>query len=119
MYEDFGAIVAGQSVEFRVFFPDAAKDPSQYDTNSSRGTNGLPRIAKIRVSGNFQSKLGGQDWDFNAAPELMLVDHPHGILYTFNIDSLPDGFYQYSRIKSLSKAGTFDYDSAMRVALVS
>ncbi len=90
MYESFGAVVRGQSVEFRLYFPDAAKDPTQYHSGG-----GLPRIAKIQVTGDFQSKIGGQDWDFAGAPTLALDGHSRGLLYTHRIDSLPEGFYQY------------------------
>ena len=90
MYEDFGAAVTGRSVQFRLFFPDADKDPGQYQTGG-----GPPRIARIRVVGDFQSRIGGVDWDFGRAPEMTLEDHDRGILYTYDIDELPEGFYQY------------------------
>ena len=50
MYETFGAVVTDHAVEFRLFFPDTARDSTQY----SRG--GLPKITRLRVSGNFQSR---------------------------------------------------------------
>ncbi len=89
MYESFGPVTIAPSVEFRLFFPDNAKDPTQYTVG------GLPRIVEIRVTGDFQSKLGGVDWDLASAPQLTKNDHPSGWLYTFKIDALPDGFYQY------------------------
>src|SRR5262249_30999894 len=89
MYESFGAFVTDHGVEFRLFFPDSAKDPGQY----SRG--GLPKIMRIQVTGDFQPQLGGQSWDVAGAPEMTKQDHPKGMLYTFSIDHLPDGFYQY------------------------
>jgi glycosidase len=89
MYESFGAVVTGNAVEFRLFLPDAARDPYQY----SRG--GLPRIQKVQVRGDFQSQIGSVDWRLADAPELAPQDHPKGVLYTFRIDHLPDGFYQY------------------------
>jgi pullulanase len=89
MYEDFGAVVIDHTVEFRLFFPDNAKDPSQY-TNG-----GLPRITSIRVTGDFQNKIGSTEWDFEHAPELVKTDHASGWLYTYKIDHLPDGYYQY------------------------
>src|SRR4051812_44404082 len=52
MYESFGARVTGSTVEFRLFLPDSAVDPSQY----VRG--GDPQIRTVRVVGDFQDKLG-------------------------------------------------------------
>lgn len=89
MYENFGAVVSDHTVAFKLFFPDTAKDPSQYING------GLPRITRIQVTGDFQSELGGNNWDFAQAPELEKTDHPNGLLYTYTIDQLTDGFYQY------------------------
>jgi hypothetical protein len=89
MYEQFGAVVNGSSVEFRVFVPDAAVDPLQY----TRG--GTPRIRTLRVTGDFQSEIGGTGWDFRGAPQLTRQQHPNGWLYRYNIPNLGDGFYQY------------------------
>lgn len=88
MYEDFGAQVEGNTVTFRLFFPDRAKDPLQY------GRGGLPRIHRLQVTGTFQHHLGQSDWDFLNAPEMQLHDHPLGMLYTFSA-TLPDDFYEY------------------------
>lgn len=89
MYENFGAVVTGSSVEFRVFFPDSAIDSTQY----RRG--GLPRIRTLRVTGDFQEALGGAAWDFANAMALQKHTHPHGWLYSYQIPTLPDGFYEY------------------------
>lgn len=90
MYERFGAVVDGQQVEFKLFFPDNARDPTQY----VRG--GLPRIREIRVRGDFQSRIGGQDWDLASAPLMTKTAHPKGWLFTCALEqALPDGFYQY------------------------
>ena len=89
MYENFGTVVSDHAVEFKLFFPDSKKDPSQYVNG------GLPRIKKIQVTGDFQSEINGKDWDFVRAPELTITDHPNGMLYTFSISHLPDEFYQY------------------------
>jgi 1,4-alpha-glucan branching enzyme len=89
MYEAFGAVVTDDSVEFRLFFPDNAQDAGQY----SRG--GLPKIKRLQVTGDFQPQLGSPSWDLASAPEMARQDHPKGMLYTFRIDHLPDGFYQY------------------------
>lgn len=89
MYEDFGAGVVGSSVTFKLFFPDNTIDPSQFQ----RG--GLPKINRLRVAGNFQSQLGGIDWDYSNAPVLERMPHLHGWLYLYEIPNIPDGFYEY------------------------
>jgi pullulanase len=89
MYEGFGAVVTDHAVEFKLFFPDNAKDPSQYSNG------GLPRIKSIRVTGDFQREIGSTEWDFEHAPELVKSEHASGWLYTYEIDHLPDGYYQY------------------------
>jgi 1,4-alpha-glucan branching enzyme len=89
MYEAFGAVVTDPTVEFKLFFPDNAQDPSQYTSG------GLPRIARLQVTGDFQSQIGGTDWDYVHAPDMTKSAHPSGWLYTWTIPSLPDGFYQY------------------------
>src|SRR3954469_21475550 len=89
MYEFFGAGVVGNIVTFRLFFPDSAADPNQY----KRG--GDPKIKSIRVRGDFQSKLGGVDWDLATSLKLTKKAHPKGSLYTAKIPNLPDGFYEY------------------------
>jgi pullulanase len=53
MYEQFGAVIDQDKVEFKFFFPDNTRDPMQY----VRG--GLPKIKEIRVRGDFQSHSGG------------------------------------------------------------
>jgi 1,4-alpha-glucan branching enzyme len=86
MYEKFGAIVKNQRVEFQLFLPDA--------TQYIRG--GDPRIEKIQVIGDFQSKIGGKNWEIASAPVMTRQSHPKGWLYTYAMDrDLPDGFYQY------------------------
>jgi len=92
MYEDFGAVIDDDrnTVEFKLFFPDNAVDPAQY----VRG--GLPRIKEIRVRGDFQSHISGQDWEFATAPVMIKQTHSKGWLYTCKIgQTLPEGFYQY------------------------
>ncbi|KAB8320991.1 1,4-alpha-glucan branching enzyme [Tolypothrix campylonemoides VB511288] len=90
MYENFGPQVEGNNITFKLFFPDKAKDPSQY----TRG--GLPQIKKIQVVGTFQKHLKPEqkDWDIENAPEMILQDHSKGMLYTFST-TLPDDFYEY------------------------
>jgi pullulanase len=89
MYEQFGATVTNHSVQFKLFFPDKARDPFQYINGD------LPRIAKIQVTGDFQSHLGQNKWDHLVAPSLTKKGNPNGWLYTYQINNLPDGFYQY------------------------
>jgi pullulanase len=90
MYEQFGAVVDRDKVEFKLFFPDNTIDSTQY----ARG--GLPQIKEIRVRGDFQSHVGGQDWELATAPVMTKTNHPKGWLYTCKIDqALPEGFYQY------------------------
>jgi 1,4-alpha-glucan branching enzyme len=90
MYEEFGAVVDQNKVEFKLFFPGNTRDPTQY----RRG--GLPRIKEIRVRGDFQSHIGGQDWDLATAPSMIKNAHNKGWLYTCKIgQALPEGFYQY------------------------
>ena len=91
MYEQFGAVVdQNNKVEFKLFFPDNTKDPGQYVRV------GLPRIKEIRVRGDFQAQIGGQNWELASAPVMTKTDHPKGWLYTCQIDdTLAEGFYQY------------------------
>ncbi len=90
MYESFGAVVSGSRVSFRLFLPDNAVDPAQYE----RG--GSPRIAKVQVAGDFQSHLLGTNWDPLSALELERRPHPNGWLYRLDLPvDLPEGFYEY------------------------
>lgn len=79
MYEGFGALVQEPAVTFRLFFPDNQVDPAQY----ARG--GTPGIRSVRVTGDFQSKIGGTDWDPASALAMQRDPHPHGWLYSFRI----------------------------------
>lgn len=89
MYEQFGPVVQDACVEFRLFFPDRSVDPEQYRHG------GLPRIKKIQVVGDFQSRIGLCDWDVGTAPCLALEPHPSGMLFRYRTPTLPQGFYQY------------------------
>jgi glycosidase len=90
MYESFGAVVSGSRVSFQLFLPDNTVDPTQY----TRG--GSPLIANVRVAGNFQSLLGGTDWDPLSAPLMQRQAHPHGWLYRLDLPvDLPEGFFEY------------------------
>ena len=85
MYEDFGAAVSGDQVEFRLFLPDNNVDPKQYD----RG--GTPRIASVKVLGDFQAN----PWDLASAPQLTPTDHSSGTLYVHTVSGLQERFYEY------------------------
>ena len=102
MFERFGPVVTGKRVEFRLFFPNGAL--------FSNGDG--PKVKEIRVRGDFQSKIGGVDWDFATAPlmtkndfkcidvGLDFAEDPNGVsigtLFTLSLDTdLPDGYYQY------------------------
>jgi pullulanase len=90
VYEQFGAVIDQSKVEFKLFFPDNSVDPAHY----ARG--GLPKIKEIRIRGDFQSHIGGQDWELATAPMMAKNPHSKGWLYTCKIDqALPEGFYQY------------------------
>ena len=68
-------------IEFRVFFP-SEKDP---------------QVEKIRAAGDFQTALGGRDWDFdNGLPLIKDASHPRGTFWTARTGQTVDkGFYQY------------------------
>ncbi len=90
MYEQLGANVTGDKVEFCLFFPDKSRDPSQYESG------GLPCIDKIAVVGDFQSQLGQKNWDMNVAQLMQKEAHPKGWLYRCQLPKkLAEGFYQY------------------------
>jgi len=89
MYEQFGAVVDGNSVQFNLFFPDNLVDPTQYQ----RG--GSPNIVTLRVTGDFQAAGGGMNWDHLNGPPLAKGPHAKGWVYTAKVDGLPAGFYQY------------------------
>lgn len=100
MYEDFGAIVKDAAVSFHLFFPDNTIDASQYQSG------GLPQINSLRVTGNFQSSLGGADWDYENAPLMTKETHPNGWLYTLSLPDLPDGFYEYKYFVAFNNGTT-------------
>jgi 1,4-alpha-glucan branching enzyme len=89
------------AVEFKIFFPDPDRDPSQFggklgDRRRNQPTYGHPRITSIRVAGSFQEHLGQQNWDFNAGPELTRHPISEGWIWTYHTPmDLPSGFYEY------------------------
>jgi pullulanase len=92
MYQNLGATVHDRTVTFKVFVPDATRDPRQY-----RGVAD-PHIDEIRVVGDFQSALNGIDWDVAGAPVLERADHPSGFVYAVELPELPDNWYQYKYV---------------------
>src|SRR5262245_10464721 len=107
MDERFGAWQVGAhpeqgQVEFKIFFPDRARDPSQYESERvdelgrAVAQFGDPQIVSIQVAGDFQSQLGQADWDFEAAPALHKEEHPKGWIWRYRTDQeLRAGYYQY------------------------
>jgi 1,4-alpha-glucan branching enzyme len=103
MTEKFGAWQVGDhpergNAEFKIFFPDRAKDGSQYEAERKNSAGKLvpdfgdPRIVSIQVAGDFQQSK----WDFAAAPHLIKEAHPKGWAWRFRTEGeLPAGFYQY------------------------
>lgn len=90
MYEQFGAVVQGPKVEFKLFLPDNLRDPSQY----VRG--GSPRIKQIHVRGDFQGAVGSRNWQLDDKFKMQKNEHEKGWLYQLAIaHDLADGYYQY------------------------
>ena len=101
MSEKFGAWQAGSDrqrdqVEFKLFFPDRSKDPTQYQEGQAAANYGDPQITSIQVAGTFQAQLGQKNWDFAAAPALLREPHPKGWVWRYRTDvALTAGFYEY------------------------
>ncbi len=98
MYQDMGAreVENTQCARFRLFIPDNALDPTQYQ----RGQ--LPGIAQLHVIGDFQAQFGKPNWTPDPQFELaqsQFTDpedgRTKGWLYELTTGPLPDGFYQY------------------------
>src|SRR5215469_6984023 len=100
MYEAFGATVQDHDVTVRLFFPDNAKDASQYQ----RG--GLPRIRRLQIAGDFQHLTGDGDWDLDTAPEMEAEEHDSGVVWRYNLQDVPDGFYQYKYFATFENGAT-------------
>lgn len=87
-------LAASSAAKFSIFFPDRSKDPAQYQAMS--GDYGDPKIKSIHVCGDFQSRLGQQDWSINAATQMQKFSHPKGWVWTYTTaGNLPAGFYEY------------------------
>lgn len=100
---------SGGQVQFKIFFPDIAADPSQYITTNTTFTEnnevqtfvkppeyGDPQIDSIKVIGDFQTELGQTAWDISTAPNMTKAPHPKGAVWSYTTSvSLPEGFYEY------------------------
>jgi 1,4-alpha-glucan branching enzyme len=101
MKERFGAWQVGGdpdrgAAEFKLFFPDRAKDPTQFEENSHIPDYGDPKIASIQVAGDFQEHLAQERWDFENGSEMTREAHAKGWVWTYRTEAaLPAGFYQY------------------------
>lgn len=101
MAERLGAWQVGDDphagpVEFKLFFPDRAKDRTQYDSRGGRPTYGDPQITGIRVVGDFMPHLGLTAWDRATAPAMTKKAHAKGWVWTYRTPTpLPAGFYEY------------------------
>jgi pullulanase len=79
------------AVEFRIFFP-AGTDPG---------------VKAIRVAGDFQHLLGGQDWDFAGGLQLVAEPvTPDGEYLSVTTADLPAGFYEYKYLVEFDKAAS-------------
>ena len=114
MYQDFGPVVSNHRVTFRLFLPN--------NTLFTRGGN--HQIAQLQVAGDFQSHIGGADWDSASAPTLTSADFRAsfdpirhfqedstgaviGTLFSFTVpNDLPEGFYQYKYIVTFTDGTT-------------
>ncbi len=68
------------TVRFKLFFP------SGFD----------PQISEIRVAGDFQSRLGGSNWDFTNGLPMARDERAEGAFWRCETPRpLPAGFYQY------------------------
>ena len=77
------------AVEFRIFFP--------------AGTDSGVKV--IRVAGDFQHLLGGQDWDFAGGLQLAAERAtPDGEYLSVTTGDLPAGFYEYKYLVEFDKA---------------
>jgi pullulanase len=120
MSERFGAWQVGQDAdrgpaEFKLFFPDRAKDPSQYESTRKDQAGreiadfGDPKITSIQVAGAFQEHLCQRPWDFDTAPRMTKQPHPKGWVWTYRTPTnLPAGFSQYKYYLKLTDFRSHD-----------
>src|SRR5437879_3197772 len=98
MYQTFGAREVDNTgcARFRVFIPDNALDPAQYENST------LPNIAKVHAIGDFAAALGKTNLAPDPAFELAKSKFTDpedgktkGWLYELTTPALPADFYQY------------------------
>jgi len=78
----FGGDETQGALEFRIFFPAGAN----------------PHVTAIRVAGDFQHLVGGQDWDFAGGLPLTVQpgNDPRGVFWSVRTQvDVPTDFYQY------------------------
>ncbi len=91
-----GETPTGGAVTFKIFFPDRAKDPTQYGPGpSDRPHYGDPQIESIQVVGDFMKPMGLVPWDRATAPAMTRAPHAKGAMWTFTTPPLPKDFYEY------------------------
>ena len=133
MKERFGSWQVGNDeekgkVEFKLFFPDRTKDPSQYNLDDWKykvwendkekeiieakpSDYGDPCIKSIQVFGDFQSALGQTPRERLNAPKMTKIDHPKGHLWVYSCPAeLQAGFYEYKYLV------TYDDDTKREVS---
>lgn len=112
MSERFGAWQVGDdpdkgAVQFKLFFPDRTKDPSQYEARVGQPTYGNPQITQIRVAGDFMHALGLTDWDWANGPVMTKAGHAKGVVWSYVTPvELPQGFYQYKYFVTFANGTT-------------
>ena len=94
MYEEFGAREKDntETAEFKLFIPDEAYDPSQYEGG------GLPQIKEVRVVGDFFPTPIWNGLDGLLMEKTLYKDKnglKKGWLYSAKTSVLKTGFYQY------------------------
>jgi 1,4-alpha-glucan branching enzyme len=112
MDERFGTWQVGDdpdqgAVQFKLFFPDRTKSPSQYEARPNQPNYGNPQITAIRVVGDFMTALGLTAWDWPNGPAMTQTPHPKGTVWTYQTPvELPQGFYQYKYLVTFADGTT-------------
>jgi pullulanase len=96
MYEQFGFVRGpNRNLSFKLFVPDNTIDPAQYQGGDR------PKIANVRIVGDFQTTVNPAATNWNAATGLQMSQTPHanGLLFTYTLPAtFPDGYYQYKYV---------------------
>src|SRR6266568_920076 len=96
MYEQFGFTRGpNRNLSFKLFVPDNTIDPTQYQGG------GRPRIADVRIVGDFQTIVNPAATNWNAASGLKMTQtpDPKGLLFNYTLPAtFPDGYYQYKYV---------------------